>query len=127
MPQWDKSIDLTWGKGMLLLSQFNDTKKQRLHFIMQESMARFMGVEESSAATSKSMLASSGVFSAKGSYTASRGLRYLSIPLDVEAHIFGVSAEMADVATLWSRFGGGGGWNWSCCAWLRCCKLRLRG
>ena len=32
--------------------------------------------------------------------------------------------RMADVATLSSRFGGGGGWNWSCCSWLRCCKLR---
>ncbi|CAE7672431.1 ILV2 [Symbiodinium sp. CCMP2456] len=124
MPQWDGPIDLTWGKGLLILSQYGDSQKQRLHFVMQESMARFQGVEESASAVSKSILASSGTFSSKGSYTATRGVRYLSIPLEVETHIFGVSAEMADVATLWSRFGGGGGWSWRCCDWLRCCKCR---
>lgn len=122
MPQHGCPVDLTWGKGMLILSEVAGTKKQRLHFVMQESMLKFEGMEENSAAMSKSMLSSVGVFSAKSAYKATRGLRYLSTPLDVDTHILGISTEIADVATLSSRFGGGGGWNWSCCSWLRCCK-----
>lgn len=99
MPQTDGPVHLTWGKGMLLLSQLPE-KKQRLHFIMQESMRKFAGAEACDEEIDKTMLGSNGFFSSSATYKATHGLRYLSIPLDVETQIFGCSAEMADATRL---------------------------
>ena len=139
MPQWDAPIDVTWGKGLLLLTKFPDTKRQCLHLAMQEDMAKFEGSEEGSLAAvgvyhEKAIgtaEASVGKFSAKGSYTATRGFKYYTIQLDVETHVAGISTEMSDVMRLRCRFAGGGRWNASkqgvCCGGCtrRCLKCIL--
>eukprot|EP00438_Fugacium_kawagutii_P007403 Skav233954 [mRNA] locus=scaffold1382:228157:229780:+ [translate_table: standard] len=124
MPQIDGPLNLTWGRGMLLLSQLPE-KKQRLHFIMQEGMKKFEGAEACSEEINKTMLGSHGFFSSSTTYKATHGLRYLTIPLDVETQIFGCSAEMADVATLVSRFEGGNEKSSDCCNCFDCqCKCK---